>query len=292
VNASIHARVAAARATLRQAGIPDVEADLDARLIAQWLLGWDSAQFFTSAAEEPRPTFQARYDALIARRAAREPMAYLFGGREFWGLMFEVTPGILIPRPETEIIVEAALQLFPDTSAALQIADIGTGSGCLAITLAKERPAARVAATDISAVAVFRVAQQNARRHDVESRVVFAYGDLLPERLGPTFEYFFDLIVSNPPYVPEGDRATLQPEVRDYEPAEALFAGPDGLDVIRRLIPAAAKRLKPGGYLVFEIGVGQDRAVTGLISATPGLRMLGLRNDLQGIPRTVVAQRI
>ena len=125
----------------------------------------------------------------------------------------------------------------------------------------------------------------------MESRVVFAYGDLLPERLGPTFERF-DLIVSNPPYVPEGDRATLQPEVRDYEPAEALFAGPDGLDVIRRLIPAAAQRLKPGGYLVFEIGAGQDRDVTELISGSPGLRMLGLRNDLQGIPRTVVAQRI
>jgi release factor glutamine methyltransferase len=290
VNASIHARVAAARVTLRQAGIPDVEADLDARLIAQWLLGWDSAQFFTSAAEEPRPAFQARYDALIARRAAREPMAYLLGGREFWGLMFEVTPDVLIPRPETEIIVEAALQLFPDTSAALQIADIGTGSGCLAITLANERPAARVVATEISAAGLL-VARQNASRHGVDSRVVFAYGDLLPERLGPTFERL-DLIVSNPPYVPEGDRPTLQPEVRDYEPAEALFAGPDGLDVIRRLIPAAAQRLKPGGYLVFEIGVAQDRGVTGLISATPSLRMLDLRNDLQGIPRTVVAQRI
>jgi release factor glutamine methyltransferase len=290
VNASIHARVAAARETLRQAGIPDVEADLDARLIAQWLLGWDSAQFFTSAAEEPRPAFQARYDALIARRAAREPIAYLFGGREFWGLMFEVTPDVLIPRPETEIIVETALQLFPDTRTALQIADVGTGSGCLAVTLAKERPAARVVATDIS-VAGFLVAGNNASRHGVDSRVVFAIGDLLPEWLGPTFERF-DLIVSNPPYVPEGVRPTLQPEVRDYEPAEALFAGPDGLDVIRRLIPAAAQRLKPGGYLVFEIGVGQDRTVTGLISATPSLRMLDLRNDLQGIPRTVVAQRI
>ena len=119
---------------------------------------------------------------------------------------------------------------------------------------------------------------------------MFVYGDLLPERLGPTIERF-DLIVSNPPYVPEGDRAALQPEVRDYEPAEALFAGPDGLDVIRRLIPAAAPRLTPGGYLIFEIGVGQDAAVAQLISATPGLKMVGLRNDLQGIPRTVVVQR-
>jgi release factor glutamine methyltransferase len=216
-------------------------------------------------------------------------MAYLYGGQEFYGRMFEVTPAVLIPRPETEIIVEAALQLFPDVEAALEIADIGTGSGCLAITLAKERPAARVLATDI-ATAGFLVSQQNAGRHGVEGRVVFVYGDLLPERLGPTIERF-DLIVSNPPYVPEGDRAALQPEVRDYEPAEALFAGPDGLDVIRRLIPAAAPRLTPGGYLIFEIGAGQDGAVAQLISATPGLKMVGLRNDLQGIPRTVVVQR-
>jgi release factor glutamine methyltransferase len=217
-------------------------------------------------------------------------MAYLLGAREFWGLMFEVTPAVLIPRPETEILVEAALELFPDTHATLHIADVGTGSGCLAVVLAKARPAARVVATDTSAAGLL-VAQQNASRHGVESRVLFSYGDLFPERLAPSFESF-DLIVSNPPYVPEGDRATLQPDVRDYEPAEALFAGADGLDVIRRLVPAAGQRLKPGGYLVFEIGAGQKRAVTGLISASPSLRMLGLRNDLQGIPRTVVAQRI
>ena len=289
MNASIHTRVAAARETLRQAGIPDAEADLDARLMAQWLLGWDSTRFFTSGDEEPRLTFQPRYDALVARRAAREPMAYLFGGREFWGLMFEVTPAVLIPRPETEIIVEAALQLFPDITAPLEIADVGTGSGCLAVALARERPAARVIATDVSTKG-FLVAQQNASRHGVEDRVAFAFGDLLPETIGQPVDRF-DLIVSNPPYVPEGDRATLQPEVRDYEPAVALFAGPDGLNVIRRLVPAAAPRLKTSGYLIFEIGYGQDNAVTQLISATPGLKMVGLRNDLQGIPRTVVVQR-
>lgn len=216
-------------------------------------------------------------------------MAYLYGGKEFYGRMFEVTSAVLIPRPETEIIVEAALQRFPDDRAVLQIADIGTGSGCLAITLARERPAARVLATDISK-AGFLVAQQNANRYGVEDRIVFAFGDLLAE--GPqTTSNRFDLIVSNPPYVPDGDRATLQPEVRDYEPAEALFAGPDGLDVIRRMIPAAAARLKTGGSLIFEIGVGQDAAVGELIAAAPGLRMVGLRNDLQGIPRTVVVER-
>jgi release factor glutamine methyltransferase len=258
--------------------------------MAQWLLGWDATQFLSSASEEPRATFQARYDALITRRAEREPMAYLFRGREFWGLMFEVTPAVLIPRPETEIIVEAVLELFPEAQAPLLIADVGTGSGCLAVALATERPSARVLATDIS-VDGSLVAQQNATRHGVADRVLFCSANLFPEDHASSFEAF-DLIVSNPPYVPDGDRATLQPEVRDYEPAQALFAGPDGLDVIRRLIPSAAARLKNGGYLIFEIGAGQDAAVHELISRTPGLRMIGLRNDLQGIPRTVVAQRV
>jgi release factor glutamine methyltransferase len=217
-------------------------------------------------------------------------MAYLFGGQEFYGRMFEVTSGVLIPRPETEIIVEAALQRFPDDRSVLHIADIGTGSGCLAITLAKERPAARVLATDVSK-ATLLVARQNANRHDVEDRIVFALSDLLAGA-SLAASNLFDLIVSNPPYVPDADRATLQPEVRDHEPAEALFAGSDGLDVIRRMIPAAAGRLKTGGSLIFEIGVGQDTAVGELISAVPGLRMMDLRNDLQGIPRTVVAERV
>jgi release factor glutamine methyltransferase len=280
----------AGREKLRQAGIPDAEATLDARLLAQWLLGWDTARFLTSAEEEPRPTFQPAYDRFIERRMQREPMAYLYGGQEFYGRMFEVTSAVLIPRPETEIIVEAALQRFPDDRAVLQIADIGTGSGCLAVTLAKERPAARVLATDISR-AGFLVAQQNASRYGVDDRIVFAFGDLLAEATQTTSN-LFDLIVSNPPYVPEEDRAMLPPEVRDYEPAEALFAGPDGLDVIRRLIPAATARLKTGGSLIFEIGAGQDAAVDQLISAMAGLKMVGLRNDLQGIPRTVVAERV
>ena len=282
--------MAAGRDKLRHAGIADAEAALDARLLAQWLLGWDAARFLTSAEEEPRATFQPAYDRFIERRVQREPMAYLYGGQEFYGRMFEVTSAVLIPRPETEIIVEAALQRFPDDRAVLQIADIGTGSGCLAVTLAKERPAARVLATDISR-AGFLVAQQNANRYGVEDRIVFAFGDLLADVAQTTFT-LFDLIVSNPPYVPDGDRAALQPEVRDFEPAEALFAGPDGLDVIKRMIPAAAARLKNGGALIFEIGVGQDAAVGELISAAPGLKMVGLRNDLQGIPRTVVAERV
>jgi release factor glutamine methyltransferase len=214
-------------------------------------------------------------------------MAYIYGGQAFYGRMFEITPAVLIPRPETELIVEASLELISSEVRA-RVADVGTGSGCLAVTIACERPLARVFAVDVSNDAI-DVAQRNVVRHGVNDDVTVGLGDLLPDYLA---DALFDLVVSNPPYVPEGERATLQPEVRDYEPAQALFAGPDGLSVIRRLVPAAAQHLKPGGYLIFEIGIGQDAAVRELISATPGLRMIGLRNDLQGIPRTVVAQRV
>ena len=279
--------MAAGREKLRQAGISEPEAALDARLLAQWLLGWDAARFVASATEEPRATFQPDYDQFIERRANREPMAYIYAGQEFYGRMFEVTPAVLIPRPETEIIVEAALSVLPNEARA-RVADIGTGSGCLAITIACERPLARILATDLSHEAL-EIALRNARRHEVDARVSLAAGDLLPPRVAG--DPAFDLIVSNPPYVPEGDRPSLAPEVRDHEPAGALFAGPDGLNVIRRLIPVSAERLAPGGYLIFEIGIDQDAAVTQLISTTPNLRMVGLRNDLQGIPRTAVVQR-
>ena len=215
-------------------------------------------------------------------------MAYLYGGQEFYGRIFEVTPAVLIPRPESEIIVEAVLDVVP-RDAALRVADIGTGSGCLAVTVACERPSARVMGTDVSAGAL-EVAQRNVNRYNVETRVRLAIGDLLPDRVAPRAA--FDLIMSNPPYVPEGDRPALPTEVREYEPPTALFAGADGLDVIRRLVPVSAEHLKPGGHLIFEIGIGQEGAVNQLISATPGLRMLDLRHDLQGIARTVVAQRI
>lgn len=215
-------------------------------------------------------------------------MAYIYAGQEFYGRMFEVTPAVLIPRPETEIIVEAALSILPDRARA-RVADIGTGSGCLAITIACERPLARIVATDISGDAI-EIAQRNVMRHGVETKVALAAGDLLPEYVTEQ-QAGFDLIVSNPPYIPEGDRPSLPPEVLDYEPPEALFGGPDGLEVIRRLVPMSAEHLTPGGHLIFEIGINQDVAVTQLISAAPRLRMVGLRNDLQGIPRTVVVQR-
>ena len=279
----ISARVAAARERLRAAAIPPDEADLDARVLAERILDWDTARYLTHANEEEPEEFAGRFEALVARRAGREPTAYIVGRREFCGVDFQVTPAVLIPRPETELIVEAALAAFSRSSGAIDIADVGTGSGCLAVTLARERPASRVLATDISSDAL-DVARLNARRLGVASRVELLETDLLNG-----VEREFDLIVSNPPYVPEHDRAQLQPEVRDYEPSRALFAGDDGLSVIRRLIDQVPGRLKPEGRLIFEFGFGQADGIRTLLSNTRSMVLLDLRRDLQGIPRVAIA---
>jgi len=275
--------VAAASRRLADAGIPQVEADLDARLLAEFVLGWSTERYFADSRSIVPTGFDESFDAFVERRAAHEPYAYIVGREEFWGLQFEVTPDVLIPRPETEFIVEAALQQLPADRAA-SIADVGTGSGCLAVTIARERPSASIVATDISDAAL-AVARRNAERHRTIERIRFVHGDLLDGVDGP-----FDLIASNPPYVPERDRAGLQPEVH-REPDAALYAGADGLDVIRRLLPQAAARLRSGGVLLFEFGFGQADAVAGLISSTAGLTMIELRRDLQGIPRIAIARR-
>jgi len=266
-------------------GVAADEAEIDARLLAEHLLGWDAARFFTSA-DEPTPEgFSDRYDALVERRARREPLAYITGRQEFWGLTFEVKPAVLIPRPETELVVEVALELYADPALPMSIADVCTGSGCIAVALASERPQARIIATDISQPAL-QVAAKNAARHHVDGRIRFVRTDLLNN-----ISERFRMIVANPPYVPTGDRPSLPPEVRDHEPMLALLAGPDGLDIMRRLLAQAGDHLHPGGALIVEIGYGQSDAVSTLISITPGLTMVDVRSDLQGIPRTVVARR-
>jgi release factor glutamine methyltransferase len=269
---------------LRAAGIPHAEAGLDARLLAREVLGWDAAKYLTSSSDTPAPGFEERFEVLIARREAREPMAYILGRQEFWGRNFTVTPAVLIPRPETEIIVETALGLGLDRWAPLCIADIGTGSGCLAVTLAAEFPNARVIATDTSGAAL-AVAQQNANALGVARRLTVTGADVLGGIPGP-----FDLIVSNPPYIPDSDQQALEPEVSAHEPAGALFGGADGLDVIRRIVRDAPRLLKPSGLLLVEFGLGQADQMAGLISATPGLTMVALKRDLQGIPRIAVAR--
>ena len=282
---SVRERVAEVKSRLAGVGLPPGEADLDARLLAQHALGWDAAQFFTHDVDAEPPGFAARYAALVERRVRREPLAYILGRRDFWHLSLEVSPAVLIPRPESELIVEAALARCRD-GRRLLVADPCTGSGCLAVALAVDRPQAIVVATDISEAAL-DVARRNASALGVSDRVRFCRADLLEGLCGP-----FDLVVANPPYVPEIDRAALAPEVRDYEPALALFAGADGLDCIQRLVAEGSSRLVAGGLLVFEFGFGQADAVRALVADTRGLVVDGIERDLQGIPRVAVARRL
>ena len=211
-------------------------------------------------------------------------MAYILGEREFWGLPFAVTPDVLIPRPETELIVEEALELFPAGREPNVIVDAGTGSGCLAVALAVEFDEARVIATDISEAAL-AVARRNAAKNGVEERIEFRAGDML-EPVGETA----DLIVSNPPYVASGDKAGLVPEVREHEPPVALFGGADGLFLFERLFPSAAPRLAAGGRLIVEVGYDQDDRVAA-IAARHGWSLSHVRQDLQSITRTLVFMR-
>ncbi len=280
---TIHALVAQARRRLVDAGIPGSEAELDARLLVDHLLGWDAARYFAHGDEAADGDLVTRYTAAIERRVRREPVAYITGVQEFWGLSFEVTPAVLIPRPETELVIEAGLA-HVGTRRPLRVADVCTGSGCLAVSLAVELPDATVTAADISTGAL-AVAARNVARHHVGERVTLQATDLLADVDGP-----FDLIVSNPPYVAETERATLPQEVVEHEPLVALFAGADGLALIRRLVSQAASRLAPGGLLVFEFGFGQAEAIARLLHATPRLSLVELRDDLQRIPRVAVAR--
>jgi release factor glutamine methyltransferase len=286
---------ASARNRLVLAGIDGREAALDAELLARELLGWDRAAFLARCHEEPPASFADRFGIVIARRERREPVAYIIGHREFYGLDFEVGPDVLVPRPESELIVEEALAcaetaassngIQGESAATLRVADVGTGSGCLAVSLALALRSARVIATDISSAAL-RVARRNATRHGVLDRVQFVRTNLL-SGLSPVC----DLIVCNPPYVPTGATSVLPPEVLQYEPTEALMAGADGLDIVRRLAAEAAAHLAPGGWLIFEFGHGQEPGVRETVSGQPGLSLVRIRRDLQGIPRTAVVRR-
>jgi release factor glutamine methyltransferase len=282
---SIHRRVSAARERLREAGISHAESDLDARLLAQHVLGWSTERFLTEAQSGEPDGFAPHYESLVARRATREPLAYIVGTREFWALDFEVSPAVLIPRPSTELIVEAVVGLFPERSQPLRIADVCTGCGCVGIALAHERATASVVATDIS-IDALAVARRNALRHGVEDRVAFRHADLLDG-----VDMVFDAIVANPPYVVDEAAPALQPEVRDHEPALALFGGADGLDLVTRLVAAAPSRLRSGGYLIFEFGLGQDVEIEDLLQRSADLELSDVCRDLQGIARTAVARR-
>jgi release factor glutamine methyltransferase len=280
---SVAERLAAARGRLEAAGLLPADAALDAEVLARHVLGWDRATLLAHAREPEPPEFPRRFEALLARRLDREPVAQIVGVREFWERDFEVTRDVLIPRPETEIIIEEALR-FARERTCRHALDVGTGSGCLAVTIACELPDVRVTATDVSAAAL-AVARRNAQRHAVTERVTFLRSDVLEGVEGAA-----DLIVSNPPYVPEREAAHMQPEVVRYEPHQALFGGLTGLDVIQRLFVEAPRRLAPDGLLVVEFGFGQGESVSELARET-GWRVERIRNDLQGIPRTIVLSR-
>ncbi len=281
--ASLHERLADARHRFERAGISADEAAIDAEVLARHVLGWDRAVLITQGHEHPPPGFDRSFEALVQRRLQREPVAQIVGHREFWGLEFEVTRDVLVPRPETEFVVEAALDLAR-ARGVRRVIDVGTGSGCIAVSLAVALPDASVVGVDVSPAAL-DVARRNARRHGVSDRVAFVESELLSRVSGTA-----DLIVSNPPYIPNADLASLPPEVARYEPHQALFAGDDGLSAIRRLLETADAHLAAGGHLVVEFGFGQASTVTALAAET-AWRVVSVRQDLQQIPRVIVLGR-
>ena len=256
----------------------------NARLEAEWMLcaatGLDRVGLYLNFERPLNETELAAYRAMVARRAKREPLQHILGTQEFFGLEFEVSPDVLIPRHDTETLVTEALLHMPGAGSVL---DIGTGSGCIAVALARQLPHARVAAIDISEAALV-VARRNADRNGVI--VEFLAGSLLEPVAGRSF----DLIVSNPPYIPSADIAGLEPEVREHEPLGALDGGRDGLDVYRSLIPAALACLNPGGWLLVEVGIGQATAVSDIFKQN-GFGELFTARDPGAIERVVGGMR-
>ncbi len=269
-------------ARLREDGFAPADAIRDTDVLARHVLGWDRATLLLRRDEPMSAGAATRFEALVARRATHEPVAYLTGRREFYGRDFHVSSAVLIPRPETELIVDTVLKRT-SPEAALRMADVCTGSGILAATLACERRHAALVATDISPAAL-AVARRNAEAHGVSSRIHFIEGDLLAPTDGP-----FDVIVANPPYVPTHDAPSLAPDVREFEPGVALFGGEDGLAVVHRLVTEAAARLAPGGMFLMEFGAGQQYDVA-QCATNAGLDVLQVIPDLQHIPRVVLCR--
>jgi len=274
---------------------------MNAELLLLFTLNIDRAYLYAHPERELTTEEQSRYDEVLSQRAKGVPAQYITGHQEFWGMDFVVTPAVLIPRPETEHLIENALQisgvhsertggpaiprdLRPASRDPLRIIDVGTGSGCIAIVLAREVPNAEIHATDISPDAL-EIAEANAARHQLEKRIQFHDTDLLRGIESNSF----DMVVSNPPYVGESEADQVQLEVRKFEPRHAVFAGPAGLEVIERLIPQALAVLKPGGWLLMEIS---GTIVDGVRRLLEGWDEVGITNDLQGIPRVARARKL
>ncbi len=313
---TLHEWLDKGEADLRAGPHPD-RARLDAETLLLHLIGKDRAWLLAHLDEDFGGCTAINYASLIARRLTGEPIQYITGECEFYGLPFRVTPAVLIPRPETEFLVERAFYLIPaldkrpkkffsfsatrnsfgkgksqprqgdphETGFPPRVLDVGTGSGCVAISIVHDWGNAEVTAIDLSASAL-EVARSNAQRLRWDDCIRFLQGDLLAPVAGETF----DLIVSNPPYISAADRDTLSVEVRDFEPSVALFAGDDGLSIYRRLIPQAYDALASGGFIALEIGYGQQPAIQALL-ATAGFTDIEFTPDLQGIPRVASAKR-
>jgi release factor glutamine methyltransferase len=275
------ALVAHVAARLAAAGIENARSE--AWLLLAAATGRARAALLAGAPEALDAEQQARLDELVRRRLAREPLAYVLGEKEFWSLRFEVGPPVLIPRPETETLVEAVLAQLPDRDRPLRLLDLGVGSGCLLLALLSELPQATGLGVDDSAAAL-ALARRNAERLGLAARADLRHG-----RWGAGLRERFDVIVSNPPYVAEGEWDHLQPEIRDFEPKAALVAGPDGLDAYRALGPDCARLLAQGGLCALEIGFGQGDAVAALLAAQ-GLIVAERRRDLAGIERCLIAR--
>ena len=264
---------------------------LTAGLLLGHVLDLDRTHLLTTPEQQVEQARYNHYLSLIERRALGEPLQYLTGHQEFYGLDFIVTPDVLIPRPETEFLIERVLKAVAELKLESPlIVDVGTGSGCIAVTLAKELPGAQLIATDASSGAL-AVARTNAERHSNLDRIEFLEGDLLTPLAGRQVGGGADLVVSNPPYVTEDCRETLQREVRDWEPKAALFGGADGLAFYRRLFADGANYLKSTGYLVVEIGYGQLDSITDLARRS-SWEPVDVISDLQGIPRTLTLRKV
>jgi len=284
---------------------------MNAELLLMFTLSCDRAYLFAHPERELTPEEQCRYDAALAERSRGVPAQYITGHQEFWGMDLIVTPAVLIPRPETEHVIEAVLALgasgagrraqgqrqnsdleplalaaavseVPSPGSDVRIVDVGTGSGCIALALAKELPSAKIDATDISPAAL-EIARANATRNQLERRIQFHRTDLLEGLSGE-----FDFVVSNPPYVGQSEQDSVQLEVRRFEPRSAVFAGPNGTEVIARLIPQARAALRPSGWLVMEISGTVVQEVRKLLAGWQNLR---IQPDLQSIPRVAMAQK-
>jgi release factor glutamine methyltransferase len=277
-----------ARRLLEQAGIESAEQE--AYWIVEHVLRLPAHHVVADRDRLLSPAELVAARGLIERRVGREPLQYILGTQEFCGLEFDVNQAVLIPRPETELLVDYVAQRIPAERQAT-IVDVCTGSGCIAVAIARLRPRARVIATDLSTPSL-EVARRNAARHAVCERITWLEGDLLEPLAGRGLEGRIDVIVSNPPYISEADWATLQPEVRLFEPRGALVAGPQGTELHERLLHEAGRYLSPGGALIMEIGAGQARAMRRIVDQIPGYRFHRLVYDKAGLERVVIVERV